>query len=397
MAMIAMLEGIAESHPVEEKEELDTGDLQTKIAAVQAELAALQADAAVLHITGDDDLLKATIEDVKVHLAALTAVKHEVELALREGTTQEHLDEILLKLELIDHMVARPRVSLQTEQAEQELSRLKSSLMGFAQRTGIGAGGGGGGLGFGGIASLFGPEIAGTAGVLGGGFFATFPAFLGGLTSAVAALAGSGLSGVMKTISAGTNFTITPQQQLQNVATQISNQQALMTSSQGVVTSVEGMQQAYFESRGTSQDLPNEFEQAQDSVRTSTQALAESQFQETQAQYALTIARQNAKFALEDYSNQLKDAALSQENNRAAIAAARQNLLYTEADPATYAFQREQALIQYKQAIQAVKDQTTATEQLKIVAGEARGSRHRAQPRGAPGAQCPHPGSAAGG
>jgi len=426
------------------KIKLETTELNAKITEVRLELSDLQEKYAIVKMTGEDEMLKQQIDDAKLHLEALTAVDHRVKLQLENGPlTIAQLDMIRNRLLEIDALAEANKLDIGDSQA-----RGGGGLGGALENLGDAAMKSGG-IGIGGMATMMAPALIPAAGALAGALWAIIPSIGAGITSALAGFAGSGIMGVIKTLEAGKQFTITPQQQLQNNATLISNQQSLESATHGVTTALQGEAEAYFnvaaQARSSQMSLQQAQQgvvsaqegvtqavwsqqaaqfnvgqqarsnqmamqqaqqgvvaategateavwgqqaayfnlgstarsnlmsmmEAQNSVVTSSHALQAAEFTEGQALWSLTIARQNARFALQNYTNQLADSTLATQASREAVQAALINMQHTLADPATYAYQRQQAITQYQQALQAVKDQATANQQLKITAKEA--------------------------
>ena len=130
-------------------------------------------------------------------------------------------------------------------------------------------------------------------------------------------------------------------------------QQGVVAATEGATEAVWGQQAAYFNLGSTARSNLMSMMEAQNSVVTSSHALQAAEFTEGQALWSLTIARQNARFALQNYTNQLADSTLATQASREAVQAALINMQHTLADPATYAYQRQQDV--YKRQVPAVR------------------------------------------
>lgn len=262
------------------KIKLETTELNAKIAEVRLELSDLQEKYAIVKMTGEDEMLKQQIDDAKLHLEALTAVDHRVKLQLENGPlTIAQLDMIRNRLLEIDALAEANKLDIGDSQA-----RGGGGLGGALENLGDAAMKSGG-IGIGGMATMMAPALIPAAGALAGALWAIIPSIGAGITSALAGFAGSGIMGVIKTLEAGKQFTITPQQQLQNNATLISNQQSLESATHGVTTALQGEAEAYFNVAAQARSSQMSLQQAQQGVVSAQEGVTQAVWSQQAAQF----------------------------------------------------------------------------------------------------------------
>jgi hypothetical protein len=111
---------------------------------------------------------------------------------------------------------------------------------------------------------------------------------------------------------------------------------------------------------------------AEDNLVNAERAVTQAQWNEQQAQLAVIAARQNAQNQLDDYTNQLADGAIAQQQAALNLVEAKQALDAANAPGSTATDnQKTQAQISYEQATQAVTDLNTQQSQLAVTATAA--------------------------
>ncbi|WP_441251201.1 phage tail protein [Kitasatospora sp. McL0602] len=111
--------------------------------------------------------------------------------------------------------------------------------------------------------------------------------------------------------------------------------------------------------------------QAARQVAMAERTLADAQKAAQQAQLDLNAARHQARMDLEDLSNQVADAALSQRGDVLAVQQAKLALDATLANPGANRAAREQAQLTYDQAVQRLQEQGLALDRLKAKQADA--------------------------
>ncbi|WP_331448017.1 transglycosylase SLT domain-containing protein [Streptomyces xanthochromogenes] len=113
------------------------------------------------------------------------------------------------------------------------------------------------------------------------------------------------------------------------------------------------------------QGAQDQVKQAERGVVDAERSLADAQKASRQAQLDLTSARKAAAQQLEDLANSYVDAQLSQRDATLSLAEAQAALKKSLADPKATVLERKEAQLAYDQAVQRLKEQTTATARLK--------------------------------
>lgn len=106
-------------------------------------------------------------------------------------------------------------------------------------------------------------------------------------------------------------------------------------------------------------------QQAARQVQDAERALKDAQVEATRAQQDLTAARRQAALELEDLNNRLADSVLSQRDAEISLAeaTARRDAVLKSATATE--LDKQKAILQYDQAVQRLKEQTTETKRLK--------------------------------
>jgi hypothetical protein len=143
---------------------------------------------------------------------------------------------------------------------------------------------------------------------------------------------------------------------------QASAQQALATAERNGARQVAQAQQQVKQAR---QQAADTVAQAARKVQDAERSLADAQRGAKQAQDDLTAARRTAAQELEDLNNRLTDSVLSQRDAEIALkeATAQRNAVLTNANATE--LDKQKAILQYDQAVQRLKEQTTETGRLK--------------------------------
>ncbi|MEU3613533.1 hypothetical protein ABZ725_14615 [Streptomyces sp. NPDC006872] len=149
---------------------------------------------------------------------------------------------------------------------------------------------------------------------------------------------------------------------------QASAQQALASAERNGARQIAQAQQAVRQAR---QQAADAIAQAARKVQDAERSLADAQRDARQAQTDLTAARRTAAQELEDINNRLADSVLSQRDAEIALkeATAQRNAVLDNATATE--LDKAKALLQYDQAVQRLKEQTTETKRLKVETASA--------------------------
>ncbi|HEV3309953.1 MAG TPA: hypothetical protein VG815_05510, partial [Chloroflexota bacterium] len=351
------------------KIDADTSEAMSKIAAIKAEMETL---------TGDNIKVDLSDEDAQVRLAELQA-------------------------ELLAISAEHPtiRVNVDTGEASVEMAALGAETealdagLGAVGPEASGAGGGIGAMGAsaeeagGGVSFLaVGVVALGAALVpIGGlalGAFAALPAMIGGAATAIGALY-LGTSGVLGAISAFMAPQTAPSGSSGSSAasTALSNATAERNAAYSVQQAEDALNNARISGAAAVTAAETAAGQAmvtanqnvinsEAALVNASRAVTAAQYNEQQAQQAVMAARQAAQFQLENYTNQLADGAIAQQQAALNLTIAQQNFASAMAPGTTATYdQQQQAQISLEQAQQAVTDLNTQNAQLATTASEA--------------------------
>lgn len=154
-----------------------------------------------------------------------------------------------------------------------------------------------------------------------------------------------------------------------NAARQISDAEKAVGAA--VRQAAQNNAQAAAQVKSARQSLADAYDQAADRMRSANQQVAQAerdlataQKSSRQAQLDLTAARKEAEQQLEDLNNRLTDSQLSQRDAEIALkeaTAQRNKVLASGASE----LEKQKAVLQYDQAVQRLKEQTTETARLK--------------------------------
>ena len=319
------------------------------------DLAASTADPS---ITLNDEGIDERIDGIEAKLEEISGTDVTATIGVEDEEAQERIDRLWARLAELDAEAPRIRPKVDIAPAEAELATLEASMAAASSGGGGGAGAGAGEEGFdiSGVidkatSSLSFFKVAlltlGPGGLaLIGGFLTTLPALFTGAAAGAGVLA-LALEPVLKTLQALDQAKQSQATTDTTLAeTQISNQESIQSAQNQVVSSTQAQTQA-------------------------ENSLQQAEFQEQQAQQALTLARQQAQFQLQDYTNQLADAALAQQGAAQAATQAKLEYDLVLSNPQATQLMRQEALLTYEQATQGITDQKTQYQQLQIVAAKA--------------------------
>jgi hypothetical protein len=207
-----------------------------------------------------------------------------------------------------------------------------------------------------GLGAVAAAGVAAAAGI-GGIALVAIPAFKG-ITSTLQAQKAAQEAATNATLRGGQAASQAASRSLQ----QASAQQALATAERNGARQVAQAQQAVRQARQQSADA---VAQAARKVQDAERSLADAQRGAKQAQDDLTAARRTAAQELEDLNNRLTDSVLSQRDAEIALkeATAQRNAVLNNANATE--LDKQKAILQYDQAVQRLKEQTTETKRLK--------------------------------
>lgn len=347
----------------------DTSEAQAEIASLRGQLTALR-DARV-GIDIDANTALARITDIQARLARLSSQDADVAVRVDAGAAAAQLAAFQAAVNRLDGQ----HIDVNTSSAVSGMQLLITTAL------------------------AFGPAIIPALPVVAAGL---------GAIAAAATAAGAGLGGVaLVAIPAfkGIASTLQAQKAAQDAATsatakgsqagasaarqamqQASAQQALATAQRNAGRQIADAQravgdatrqaaqanaQAAAQVKSARQSLADAYEQAADRMRSANQQvtqaekdLATAQKSARQAQLDLTAARKEAEQQLEDLNNRLVDSRLSQRDAEIALkeaTAQRNKVLASGASE----LEKQKAVLQYDQAVQRLKEQTTETARLK--------------------------------
>ncbi|MFE4624657.1 hypothetical protein [Streptomyces mirabilis] len=148
-----------------------------------------------------------------------------------------------------------------------------------------------------------------------------------------------------------------------------SAQQAVAAAERNGARQIEQAQQAVTQARQNAAQVAvqasQRTQQAARAVSDAEKALTASQRDARRAQEDLTAARKQAAQELEDLNNRLTDSVLGQRDAEIALKEAAQQRDAVLKDPKSTELDRQKAILQYDEAVQRLKEQTTETSRLK--------------------------------
>lgn len=146
-------------------------------------------------------------------------------------------------------------------------------------------------------------------------------------------------------------------------------QQALATAERNGARQIAQAQQQVVQAKRAAADAviqaAQRNQQAARQVQDAERALKDAQVEATRAQQDLTAARKQAALELEDLNNRLADSVLSQRDAEISLkeATAQRDAVLKSATATE--LDKQKAILQYDQAVQRLKEQTTETKRLK--------------------------------
>ncbi len=349
-------------------------------------------------VTADISEAEAKLAEIRASLDGLGNERIGVTLSEADAlakieTLRVDLDELALKSPNI-------RVDIDAARAEVELAALslEAGTLGSGLNDVEGAAGGAGagvsGLGADAESSM--PEVSGlVAGVvalgvalvpIGGlalGALAALPALIAGATAGLGGLV-LGFSGIFGTLSAfnksqttggsagssGASSALSNADAERNAANSVQTAEEALTNSR--VNGARSVAAAQAAAAQATVSANQAVITAENNLVNAERAVTQAQWNEQQAQEAVITARQNAQNQLENYTNQLADGAIAQQQAALNLVEAKQALDAANAPGSTATDnQKTQAQISFEQATQAVTDLNTQQSQLAVTATAA--------------------------
>jgi hypothetical protein len=332
----------------------DTTPAQVEIARLRAQLTELR-DARI-GIDVDAGTAMARITEIQTRLARLSAQDADVAVRVDAGAAAAQLASFQAAVNRLDGQTANVHVN--TGSAVSGMQVLVTAAL------------------------AFGPAIIPVLPVVAAG--------LGAVTAAATA-AGVGIGGIaLVAVPAFKQIatTLQAQKSAQDAATNASlrggqaaaqgasralqmagAQQALATAERNGARQIAQAQQQVKQARQAAADAIVQAavrnEQAARRVQDAEQSLADAQRDATLAQQALVAARRQAAQELEDLNNRLADSVLSQRDAEIALTEATAERDRVLSSATATELDKQKALLQYDQAVQRLKEQTTETSRLK--------------------------------
>ncbi len=350
------------------KIDADTSEAMSKIAAIRAEMETL---------TGDNIKVGVSDEDAQARLAELQA--ELIAISAEHPTIRVNVDTGEATLD----MAALEAETVALDATAKDLGGSSSGASGGLSGLGSAASDAAGSVNF----MAVGITALGVALVpIGGlalGAFAAMPAMIGGAATAMGALylGTSGIFGALsafmapKTASSGGGSS--------SASTALSNATAERNAAYSVQQAEDALNNARISGAAAVTAAETAAGQAmvtanqnvinsEAALVTASRAVTAAQYNEQQAQQAVMAARQAAQFQLENYTNQLADGAIAQQQAALNLTIAQQNYASAMAPGTTATYdQQQQAQISLEQAQQAVTDLNTQNAQLATTAQQA--------------------------
>ena len=326
----------------------DSSDAEREIFQIRAQMRAL-ADARI-GIDVSTATANAAIARLQERLARLSSSDADVAVRVDAGAASAQLAAFQSEVNRLDGQTAN--VDVDTRSATANLNLLTTAAIAFGPAilpvlpvvaAGLGA-----------IAAA---GVAAAAGI-GGIALVAIPAFKG-IASTLQAQKAAQDAATNATLKGGQAAAQAASRSLQ----QASAQQALATAERNGARQVASAQQQVQKAR---QQAADAVVQAARKVQDAERSLADAQRGAKKAQDDLTAARQTAAQELEDLNNRLTDSVLSQRDAQIALteATAERNRVLNSATATE--LDKRKAILQYDQAVQRLKEQTTETGRLKV-------------------------------
>lgn len=300
-------------------------------------------------IDGDATPAERRIEELRAELTSLRGAKIGVDVS--EADAIAKLRALRVELDQIGSRSPSVRIQVNAGAAAAEIAALEVELQGVGDKSTTSASS---------ISAM-------TAAIVGLG-----PAAIPVLAAVVAGIAGIGAAivggaagiGVLGLGFAGIGGAVSALSDQQTNATKTA---ASYASAQSQVASAADQVKSAEASVGQAVASAADAQvRAEEAVQGAEQQLANAQRQAQDAQRALTAARVDAKRALEDMDNQVKDGALAQRQATVDQIQAKYDLDAVLLNPVSNVLQREQAQITYQEAIQHLTEITTQNQRLAV-------------------------------
>ncbi|MGW7350940.1 aggregation-promoting factor C-terminal-like domain-containing protein [Streptomyces sp. NPDC054784] len=352
--------------------DIDAAEARTQLTDIQARLFRLSGQRAQANVGADTGRAEAALYNLQLRLDRLRGSTPSVDVRVDTAAAAAQLGVVQAMVNRLDGQSATINVS--TRQALRAVLQLAVAIGGLAAipavpilAAGIGsiaAAATAAGAGVGALAAVAAPAVKDIAGALqaqkAAQDAATTSTNSGGNAAAAAARKSLQQAGAQQALVSAHR----------NAARQIA--QAEQGVQDAVRSAAQANQQAAEQVRGARQGLASAYEQAadrmrsaQEQVRSAEESLADAQRTARQAQQDLTQARRDAAAELEDLSNRLasaelseRDAVLSVQEARARLAAA------TARDSRASEMDRARAQLAYDQAVQRLREQQLDTKRL---------------------------------
>lgn len=341
----------------------------------------------------------AKIAEIRTEMESLRG--EDIKVSMSDDQAQARLAELQAELFIISAEHPTIRVNVDTGEASVDLAALGAETV--ALDTGLGAvgpeaTGASGGIGaMGATAGEAGGSVSFLAvgivalgvalvpiGGLALGAFAALPAMIGGAVTGLGALY-LGLSGIFGALQAFTAPKTAPSGGAGSSAasTALSNATAERNAAYSVQQAEDALNNARISGAAAVTTAETAAGQAmvtanqnvinsENALVLASRAVTAAQYNEQQAQQAVMSARQAAQFQLENYTNQLADGAIAQQQAALNLTIAQQNYASAMAPGTTATYdQQQQAQISLEQAQQAVTDLNTQNAQLATTAQQA--------------------------
>jgi|GEM_PF-2535390 len=351
------------------KIDANTSDALAKIAEIRAEMESLRGEDIKVSMT--DDEAQARLAELQAELFAIAAEHPTIKVNVDTGEASLALVAVTAESEAAS--VATKDLGGGSGAASSGLSAMSSNLGEAAGKIGVMTP----------LVVALGAALVPIGG-LAAGAFAAMPAMIGGAVTGLGALY-LGFSGVFGALSALMAPTTAPSSGSGSSAASsaLSNATAERNAAYSVqqaedalnnarisgAAAVTAAQQAAGQAMVTANQNVINSEQA---LVMASRAVTDAQYNEKQAQEAVMAARQAAQFQLENYTNQLADGAIAQQQAALNLTIAQQNYSSAMAPGTTATYdQQQQAQISLEQAQQAVTDLNTQNSQLATTAAQA--------------------------
>ena len=375
----------------------DAGEVfaETFKSIVNAELK----DMSAVKIDADTSEASAKARALRAEIGNLNAM---VDLGIDETDTQEKLVALQVELDALELEHPEIRIGVDTGDAEAKLGAFDADVLASTAATDA-LGGSAGSEGAAGGLSLIGTNAVAAAGELspmvagmvalgaalvpiGGlalGAFAALPALIGGAATGMGALY-LGFSGIFGTLrafnksqttgggagSSGASSALSNADAERSAANSVQTAEEALTNSR--VNGARSVAAAQAAAAQATVSADQAVITAENNLVNAERAVTQAQWNEQQAQEAVIAARQNAQNQLDNYTNQLADGAIAQQQAALNLVEAKQALDAANAPGSTATDnQKTQAQISFEQATQAVTDLNTQQSQLAVTATAA--------------------------